>query len=111
MDWGLLTFYRDGRILRRQRVLFPLPTYIFAVVINLLLRFSWTVNRIPGMGQVHSSMIVLLIELGEVIRRSIWILYRVEWEVIVQQEKAIGKDPVLAEKLRLKYPVLNNSQS
>lgn len=55
------------------------------------------------MEQLHSSIIVLLIELGEVLRRSMWAIYRIEWEVIVQQERAIEKDPALAEKLRLKF--------
>jgi hypothetical protein len=56
------------------------------------------------MDQLHSSVIVLIIEIGEVFRRSIWAIYRIEWEVIVQQDRAIEKDPVLAEKLRVKYP-------
>jgi hypothetical protein len=30
-----------------------------------------------------------------------WMLYRIEWEVIVQHDRAIEKDPVLAEKLRI----------
>ena len=55
------------------------------------------------MDQVHSSVIILIIEIGEVFRRSMWAVYRIEWEVIVQQDKAIEKDPVLAEKLRVKY--------
>lgn len=55
------------------------------------------------MDQLHSSVVVLIIELGEVLRRSIWAIYRIEWEVIVQQDRAIEKDPVLAEKLRMKY--------
>lgn len=55
------------------------------------------------MDQLHSSVVVLIIELGEVLRRSIWAIYRIEWEVIVQQDRAIEKDPVLAEKLRVKY--------
>jgi hypothetical protein len=56
------------------------------------------------MDQLHSSVIVLIIELGEVLRRAMWAAYRIEWEVIVQQDRAIEKDPVLAEKLRVKYP-------
>jgi hypothetical protein len=57
------------------------------------------------MNQMHSSVIVLIIEIGEVFRRSMWAIYRIEWEVIVQQDKAIEKDPALAEKLRIKYEV------
>ena len=32
-------------------------------------------------------MIILMIELGEVFRRAMWSIFRVEWEVIVRQEK------------------------
>lgn len=56
------------------------------------------------MDQLHSSVIVLVVEVGEVLRRAMWAAYRIEWEVIVQQDRAIEKDPVLAEKLRVKYP-------
>lgn len=34
-----------------------------------------------GMDQLHSSVIVLIIELGEVFRRAMWAVYRIEWEV------------------------------
>lgn len=87
MDWGLLTFTRNGRVLRRQRTFYPVFVYVMAVVINLILRFSWTINRWPGCQQLHSSIIVLVIELGEVIRRALWNCFRIEWEVLVQQEK------------------------
>ena len=33
------------------------------------------------MDQLHSSVIVLIIELGEVFRRAMWAVYRIEWEV------------------------------
>lgn len=89
MDWGLITFTRDGKVLRRQRMYFPIVFYFLAVVINFMLRFSWTIHRLPGMNMLHSSIIVLVIELGEIIRRSIWNLFRIEWEMIVQQEKGL----------------------
>jgi len=101
MDWGFFTVTREGKILARPRIMLPLLTYLLATVINLALRFAWLINRVPGMDKVHSSVIVLAIELGEVFRRSMWMVYRIEWEVIVQQDKAIEKDPVLADKLRI----------
>jgi len=103
MDWGLLQFTRDGRVLARSRLLLPTLTYLLVTVLNLGLRFSWLINRVPGMDQLHSSVIVLIIELGEVFRRAMWAVYRIEWEVIVQQDKVLEKDPILAEKLRTKY--------
>jgi myo-inositol-1(or 4)-monophosphatase len=96
MDWGLLTFTRDGRVLRRQRLHLPLFTYFFLVIINFVLRFSWFVNRLPGFDHLHSSIIVLVIEVGEVFRRAMWNIYRIEWEVISQQEKALEKEKSLS---------------
>lgn len=92
MDWGLLTFTRDGRILHRQRTVLPWPIYVLAVLLNICLRFSWTINRWPGMSHVHSSIIVLIIEIGEVFRRAVWNIFRIEWEIIVQLDKAALKD-------------------
>ncbi len=92
MDWGLITIHRDFRVTRRQRALYPWYTYVFAVIINFILRFSWTVNRLPGMNHIHSSIIVLMIEIGEVFRRAMWNLFRIEWEILVQQDKSLDFD-------------------
>ena len=35
---------------------------------------------------------MLIIELGEVFRRAMWSIYRIEWEVLVRQEKMIKCD-------------------
>lgn len=96
MDWGLLTFTRDGRVLRRQRLYLPVISYVLLVVVNFVLRFSWLVNRLPGADHLHSSIIVLVIEVGEVFRRALWNIYRIEWEVITQQEKALEKEKALS---------------
>jgi hypothetical protein len=48
MDWGLLTFTRDGRVLTRSRLLLPALTYFLVTLVNLALRFSWAINRVPG---------------------------------------------------------------
>jgi hypothetical protein len=91
MDWGLISIHRDWRITRRHRVLFPLFLYFLIVPFNLLMRFSWLINRLPGMAHIHSSIIVLIIEIGEVVRRSVWNLFRIEWEILNQQEKLLEK--------------------
>ena len=56
MDWGLFTITRKGRIIprTRQRMSLPLYLYIFAAIINLILRFSWAANRIPQVGNKFS---------------------------------------------------------
>lgn len=60
MDWGFISFSRECKVLVRQRLLLPLPTYFIALALNLLLRFSWTVNRFPGFNKVLYSTYSLL---------------------------------------------------
>jgi hypothetical protein len=48
MDWGFLTFTREGKILSRPRMMLPVITYFLVTILNLFLRFSWAFNRIPG---------------------------------------------------------------
>jgi hypothetical protein len=60
MDWGFISFSRECKVLVRQRLLLPLPTYFIALALNLLLRFSWTVNRFPGFNKVLNSTYSLL---------------------------------------------------
>ena len=69
-------------------MMLPLYCYILAAIINLILRFSWAANRIPQLSNLHSSHLVLMVELLEVGRRSMWNIIRIEWEVIVQADRA-----------------------
>lgn len=88
MDWGLITLTRQGlTIPSRSSSSCPVAIYLLMTVMNFLLRFSWTINRWPGMALLHSSVIVLWIELLEVFRRSVWNILRIEWEVIQQIDK------------------------
>ena len=86
-DWGLIQLKRDLRLYTRSRLHLPVFVYALAVVANLFLRFSWSITRIPYFRGFHSSVIVLIIEVGEVCRRSMWNVLRVEWEIICQQER------------------------
>ena len=91
MDWGLVTFMRTGKVIVRQRTLLPMYVYFLASIINLILRFSWAANRIPQLGGLHSSHLVLMVELLEVCRRSMWNIIRIEWEVVVQLDRTQSK--------------------
>ncbi len=82
MDWGLISFTRDGRIHTRAKLNFPLVLYLLASIINLTLRFSWYANRLPQLKAFHSSQLVLMVEAAEVGRRAMWNMIRIEWEVI-----------------------------
>lgn len=96
MDWGLIQFSRDGRVYGRQRMLLPWICYGPVVIINLLLRFSWAANRIPSFSHLHASHLVLMVELGEVFRRAMWNIFRIEWEVLVQHQRALSAQNVKA---------------
>lgn len=89
MDWGFVSFTRDGRMQLRQRCLWPQLTYFLAFILNFVLRFSWAANRIPGLRVLHASQLVLMVELAEVFRRAVWNLYRIEWEILVQQDRIV----------------------
>ena len=98
MDWGLIQFnitgfarQRNGQrkcnfIIWRQQMFYPLILYVFAAVINLVLRFSWMANQFHYFQRFHAMQLVLLIELAEVLRRSMWNMFRVEWEIISKTE-------------------------
>jgi len=91
-DWGLLQFTREGRVYGRQRIMFPVAAYVLACTVNLVLRFSWAANRIPYFASFHASHLVLMVELAEVARRAMWNFFRIEWEMIVQAERASSRD-------------------
>jgi hypothetical protein len=67
MDWGLISFTRTFRVIPRQRMMLPTICYILAAAVNLVLRFSWAANRIPQLAMLHSSHLVLMVEVGEVL--------------------------------------------
>ncbi len=94
MDWGAISYSRPlGSFIFRRRNYLPSALLWLAVPVNLMLRFSWAANRFSWFKDLHPSHFVLLIEVAEVIRRTIWNFFRVEWEVIVVQERlAQNKD-------------------
>ena len=87
MDWGLIQFTRTWSYYFRQRCLYHPIFYVCAMIINLILRFSWLAPNIALFRNLHSSNLIILLQLLEVFRRSMWFMFRIEWEVIVQEEK------------------------
>jgi len=82
MDWGLLSLYappQDSTF--RPRTVFPFYLHIIVATLNLILRFSWASNRIQSLASLPASHLVLMIELAEVMRRSMWNIFRIEWEI------------------------------
>lgn len=88
MDWGLISIsFSTGRVILRNRTFYYGFLYFVAVCIDLVLRFTWAINRVTYFSTMHPSQIVLIIEVFEVFRRSMWNMIRIEWEIISQEEK------------------------
>lgn len=87
MDWGLLSFSRDGKCSSRQRFFYPTITYLLVSGTNLVLRFAWAANKFEAFAGLDASTLVLCLELVEVVRRSVWNMYRIEWEIITVDSK------------------------
>ncbi|CAM9514062.1 unnamed protein product [Pylaiella littoralis] len=82
MDWGLgqtgsrTWGLRNTLLISHEE---PWPYYL-AVVVDLVLRLSWLLRLKEGrFGHVD---MVLTLELVEVLRRSMWNVFRLEWECI-----------------------------
>ncbi|KAI8063307.1 EXS family-domain-containing protein, partial [Gongronella butleri] len=77
MDWGLLDMSSYNFLLRDELVFYKW-TYYVAMPLNVLLRFSWAVNKAS---LVYSSQtITFLTALMEAFRRFVWNFYRMENE-------------------------------
>ena len=87
MDWGLFSLHRDGKCSMRQRYFYPTITYLVVSITNLVLRFAWAANQFEPFASLDPSTLVLILELVEVLRRSVWNMYRIEWEIISAESK------------------------
>jgi len=81
MDWGLFEWNAPHRLLRKQ-LHFSSPIYYYvAIVINLILRFSWTITLTPFDWSSHyETTLVPILALLELYRRFQWGILRVEYE-------------------------------
>ncbi|KAI4528580.1 EXS-domain-containing protein [Schizophyllum commune Loenen D] len=95
----------DGWLLSRLRptLLFPRPklTYGTLLVVNLVLRLSWSAKLSPHLhraldGGTHTRfgdavhMGVWVLEFAEIVRRWLWVFVRVEWELLRKGETPSG---------------------
>jgi hypothetical protein len=70
----------------RPKKLYPDPVYFFVLGANLLLRLSWTITISPGffgvdhLGKQSGLWLSTFITIGEVCRRFLWTLVRIESE-------------------------------
>lgn len=82
------THARRGSILRVPEKPLPLPSsvYYMLIVVNLALRFTWSLKLSSHLQYlVEWQRGLLLLEALEVVRRTAWILLRVEWELVKRE--------------------------
>ena len=79
-DWGFpLRFWK-----LRATLLYPRPTYFVAIALNALLRCSWSITISPGffgvdnLGRQNGLWLSSLTATGEIFRRFLWTLVRIE---------------------------------
>jgi len=84
MDWGFCGSKFDRiRINRVGASRFGVAGCWIAVVVNTALRFSWMLRFYQHLFK-ETDHYVLLVEFLEVLRRAVWNVFRVEWQVIVE---------------------------
>lgn len=76
----------------RPVLLYPLSVYPLVVFFNLVLRMTWSIKLSSHLHlQSEGSAVIFWLEVGEVLRRWMWVFLRVEWEV-VKRRNGIGQD-------------------
>ncbi|ORX55014.1 EXS-domain-containing protein [Hesseltinella vesiculosa] len=77
IDWGLLDLSSSNFLLRDDLVFYKW-TYYVAIPLNIMLRFSWAINKA---GLVYSSQTITFATAAfEAFRRFVWNFYRLENE-------------------------------
>lgn len=79
---------RRGSMLRLPEKPLPLPTAVYYVfiAINLVLRFTWSLKLSSHLQYlVEWQRGLLMLEALELVRRSAWVLLRVEWELVKRE--------------------------
>jgi EXS family len=86
-DWDLTLFSKDRDDpehpfgLRKHRYFRFKELYYFVIVLDLLLRFTWSIKLSPHLDRFNDlEGGIFAIEVLEVFRRWVWIFFRVETE-------------------------------
>jgi EXS family len=128
MDWGLVERRKLRGIdeaaagifsswqLRQDRAYSNDSIYYGICSVNILLRFCWTLSFLPsrylsrsgvlsdsfaGSDELHSLLLGPLLASAELVRRTLWGLLRVEWEIVKSRQENRKWSTKLAEKDKL----------
>jgi len=90
MDWGLLSADRKAPFGYRMRepLLVTRNKWVYGLlcVFNFLLRFVWALSIFGGVAGRGGGM--FFFEAVEILRRTVWAIFRIEWEVVVKVHRA-----------------------
>ncbi|WFD31793.1 protein-ER retention protein [Malassezia sp. CBS 17886] len=76
---------RRGSVLRGPEKPLPLPAVLYYafILVNLVLRFTWSLKLSAHLQYLADwQRGLVLLEALEIVRRSVWVLLRVEWEYV-----------------------------
>jgi len=83
MDWGLLTPKRRHLVLADRSNLSLALGYVALLAFNLATRFAWAVAVFTRTrGKIDASFQMFVLEVVEVLRRTVWAIFRVEHEYL-----------------------------
>ena len=113
MDFSLLQSHSRHRFLRDILALKSRWPYYFIMIIDPILRFAWIFYAIFTHDTQHSTIVSFLVAFTEVVRRGMWILFRVENEhcANVSQYKASRDVPLPYRIEPLVRPISRESTS
>ncbi|RCH79468.1 protein-ER retention protein, partial [Rhizopus stolonifer] len=81
MDWNLITISQHQTIQIRRQLYFSQPVYyLMAVCLDFLLRITWSFKLSSHLLIRHLDSSIFLLELMEVFRRWVWVMFRMENE-------------------------------
>ncbi|CRG93654.1 G-protein associated signal transduction protein, putative [Plasmodium gallinaceum] len=89
-DWGLLKEY-NTLLRKNNNIMYPPHYYYIGGFINLIFRLTWAITIMPislfENKEINSFLITFFLMFIEVLRRSIWICFRLENEHVTNASK------------------------
>lgn len=84
LDWGLMR-PNNNYFLLREKITYPQISYYIAIILDIILSTMWTWNFIPIRSSLTEWRNILTCNL-DVIKRFIWVLIRIENEILANPE-------------------------
>lgn len=76
----------------RTILLYPVPLYPLLLLINFVLRMTWSIKLSSHLHQRNDgTYTIFFVEVAEIVRRWLWVFIRVEWEVIKKIREGSSK--------------------